>query len=332
MGPRLVRERTRFAQATLMVNSFPAPTEARRSSTPADVSVVVIFKDADDFLEEALESVRAQTFPRWELLLVDDGSRDRSTEIARRYNEQAPGQIRYLEHDGHTNRGMSASRNLGIAHARGEFLSFLDADDVLVPTALEEQVTVLRSHPSAGMVYGPLEYWYSWSGAPEDETRDFVSPTGVPPETLLEPPTLLSLFLQNNGFAPSGMLTRRALVERVGGFEEAFRDLYEDQVFAAKICLATHVYVAGRCWYRYRQHPKACCLTAERDGTMRAAREPFLRWLLDYLDEGGWEGSDAWRLVREELGLVRRARNSARLVEPLSRIAPRLRGLLRTSR
>src|SRR5829696_5818924 len=159
-----------------MVNSFPALPETQRSSAPADVSVVVIFKDAEDFLEEALESVRGQTFRQWDLILVDDGSRDRSTQIARRYSEQVPGRIRYFEHDGHANRGMSASRNLGIANATGEFVSLLDADDVLLPTALEEQVRVLRSHPSAGMVYGPLEYWYSWTGAPEDATRDFVYP------------------------------------------------------------------------------------------------------------------------------------------------------------
>ena len=54
-----------------------------------------------------------------------------------------------------------------------------------------------------------------------------------------EPPSLIALFIQNIAFAPSGMLLRRALVERVGGFDEAFRDLYEDQVFAAKICRTT---------------------------------------------------------------------------------------------
>jgi glycosyltransferase involved in cell wall biosynthesis len=317
-----------------MAESFSALTQAPRSTAPAEVSVVVIFRDAGDFLEEALESVRAQTFPRWELLLVDDGSRDRSTAIARRYTDQAPGQIHYLEHDGHANRGMSASRNLGIVHARGEFISLLDADDVLVPTALEEQITVLRSHPRAGMVYGPLEYWYSWTGAPEDEGRDFVYPVGVPPETVFEPPKLLPLFLKNIAFAPSGMLTRRALVEQVGGFEEAFRDLYEDQVFAAKICLATHVYVAGRRWYRYRQHPNSVCLTAEREGTIRAAREPFLRWLLEYLEQGGWKGSDSWRVAQEELHLARRANGSGvwRVLQPLSRVAPRLRELVRTAR
>jgi glycosyltransferase involved in cell wall biosynthesis len=314
-----------------MVNPSGGLSDAQSRLLP-EVSVVVIFKDPGDFVKEAVESVRAQTFRRWELILVDDGSRDHSTEIAHRYSEELPEQIRYLEHDGHANLGMSASRNLGITHARGEFISLLDADDVLLPTALDEQLEVLRSHRNVGMVYGPLEYWYSWTGLPEDATRDFVYPVGVPPETLFEPPTLLALFIQDIAFAPSGMLTRRTLVEQVGGFEEAFRDLYEDQVFAAKICLATSVYVAGRCWYRYRQHPDACCLTAERNGTLHAARRPFLRWLLEYLEEGGWRGSDAWLLVRKELGVARGARTSARLTESLSRMIPRLRALLRTSR
>jgi glycosyltransferase involved in cell wall biosynthesis len=275
----------------------------RRATGGPEVSVVVIFKDADDFLEEAIGSVLAQTFTAWELLLVDDGSTDASTAIAKRHAQQAPDRISYLEHPRHSNRGMSATRNLGIARARGEFLIFLDADDVLVPTALEEQAAVLRTHPRVGMVYGPLEYWYGWTGRPEDAARDFVHPVGVRTERIYEPPSLIALFIQNIAFAPSGMLLRRALVERVGGYEESFRDLYEDQVFAAKVCRTTPVYISGRCSYRYRQHENSCCLKAEREGRLGASREPFLRWLLAYLEEEGLAGGDAWRRVRVELGL-----------------------------
>src|SRR5258706_2880162 len=78
------------------------------------VSVVVIFLNAERFISEAVESVVAQTYGNWELLLVDDGSNDGSTEIARSYAAKFPDKIRYLEHHGHENRGMSASRNLGI--------------------------------------------------------------------------------------------------------------------------------------------------------------------------------------------------------------------------
>src|ERR687886_2830749 len=89
----------------------------RMSSEPL-VSNIVIFLDAGRFIQEAIESVFAQTHDTWELLLVDDGSTDDSTQIALRYAERHPGKVRYLEHPGHQNRAMSASRNLGIERAR----------------------------------------------------------------------------------------------------------------------------------------------------------------------------------------------------------------------
>src|SRR5213593_4271602 len=97
------------------------------------VSVIMIFLDEEKFILEAIESVFAQTYDNWELLLVDDGSRDASTQIAQRSAEQNPGKVRYLEHEGHQNRGMSTSRNMGIRHAKGNYIAFLDADDVWLP-------------------------------------------------------------------------------------------------------------------------------------------------------------------------------------------------------
>ena len=280
-----------------------------------EVSVIVIFKAAEPFLKAAIASVYAQTFPNWELLLVDDGSTDASTALAQRSAELDGGRVRYLEHADHANRGMSATRNLGIAHARGEFIAFLDADDELVPNALEDQVAVLRAHPRVGMVYGPLEYWYGWTGDPEDRARDFVHPIGVPVDRIYEPPSLIAHFVQNAGFAPAGILVRRALLERVGGFEESFPGLYEDQVFAAKVCRAAPVFASGRCWYRYRQHPSSCCLSAQREGRLEASRRLFLRWLVAYLDEEGLAGSHAWQQARKEL------RRSSRTGRLLARVA-----------
>src|SRR5262249_44847302 len=133
------------------------------------VSVVTIFLDADErFFEEAIASVFAQTYTNWELLLVDDGSTNGSSEIARRYAREHADRIRYLEHPGHQNRGMSATRNLGVRHARGEYVGLLDADDIWLPEKLERQVAILEAHPEAGMVYGPTLVWYGWTGEPED--------------------------------------------------------------------------------------------------------------------------------------------------------------------
>src|SRR5438128_12540181 len=94
------------------------------------VSAIIIFLNAEQFIQEAIESVFAQTYDNWELLLVDDGSTDGSTAIARSYLERHPRRVRYLEHSEHANRGMSASRNIGSRYARGEYIAFLDADDV----------------------------------------------------------------------------------------------------------------------------------------------------------------------------------------------------------
>ena len=101
------------------------------------VTCVLIFLDGAHFIDEAIRSVIAQgDHVDWELVLVDDGSTDASTAIARRWAADDPERIRYVEHAGHANLGMSASRNAGVAAARGACIGFLDCDDVWLPSAL----------------------------------------------------------------------------------------------------------------------------------------------------------------------------------------------------
>ena len=272
------------------------------------VSVEIIFWNAERFLQEAIESVFAQTYSHWELLLVDDGSTDGSTDIALRWAHEYPGKLRYLEHHGHQNRGMSASRNLGIRNAQGTYVAFVDADDVWFSNTLEEQVGILEAYPEAAMAYGPIEYWYSWTGNPEDCERDYVEKLGVPPDTIIQPPRLFPLFLRDKATVPSGILVRRGVIERVGGFEEAFRGEYEDQVFCAKICLDAPVFASGQCWYRYRQHLGSCVLTGQRTGESHSARLLFLNWLTKYLSEQKVKDRGVWRALAFEFWRYRRPR------------------------
>src|SRR5918993_1644792 len=123
------------------------------SSRPL-VSVIIIFFNTEEFLQEAIESVLAQRYGNWELLLVDDGSTDGSTAVALEYAERHPSDVLYLEHFGHQNQGPSASRNLGLSYARGEYVAFLDSDDVWLPYKLEEQVAILDAQPEAAALYG----------------------------------------------------------------------------------------------------------------------------------------------------------------------------------
>jgi glycosyltransferase involved in cell wall biosynthesis len=271
------------------------------TSTGPLVSVIIIFLNTERYLEEAIRSVFDQSYGNWELLLVDDGSTDGSTAIARGYAGRHPDRVRYLEHEGHQNRGMSASRNLGIQHARGEHIAFLDADDVWFPPTLQEQVAMLEAHPEAGVVYGPIQYWYSWTVDPAAQARDRVEPLGVPANSLVRPPSLLPLFLQDRAAVPSGILVRRSVIEQIGGFEEQFRGEYEDQVFCAKLCLHVTLYASDRCWYRYRQHPASSVALGHQTGQTHLARERFLTWLESYLREQKVRDPRIWRALYSEL-------------------------------
>jgi glycosyltransferase involved in cell wall biosynthesis len=269
------------------------------------VSAITIFLNAEKFIQEAIESVFAQTYDHWELLLVDDGSTDDSTAIAQRYVAQNPARVRYLEHPDHQNRGMSASRNLGIRYAGGDYIAFLDADDVWLPQKLERQVAMLDSHPEAAMLYGNTLYWHSWTGNPEDKQHDHVPELGVRPNATVDPPSLLPLYLKGKAAVPCScsILVRRDALQHIGGFEDSFRGMYEDQAFYAKMCLAQPVFVSGECLEWYRQHPDSTCSVVEDAGKSNSTRLNFLNWLRTYMAEQGIEDSEVWQALRRELWL-----------------------------
>lgn len=266
----------------------------RHSSSQPMVSIITIFLDAAPFLRESIESVRRQRYSNWELLLVDDGSSDGSTEIALHYAALDPIRIRYLEHPGHENRGMSASRNLGIAKGSGEMVAFLDADDVFLSDKLDQQVEQLMRHPEAGMIYGTTEYWFSWTGREEDQGRDRQSICDLHSGTVVPAPLLARFFLKGMAKVPcmGSILVRREVVERVGGFEDQFRGMFEDQVFYSKVGLETPILISCECHDRYRQHPGSCFSQARLAGRVNASRRRYLEWLMDYVssrkEEVGW--------------------------------------------
>jgi len=247
------------------------------------VSVVTIFLNAERYLAEAIDSVLAQDFAHLELILVDDGSAELCSALARSYLAR-DSRVRYLDHPGHQNRGMSASRNLGISAARGEFIAFIDADDVWSPGKLREQLAIIAAHPELGMVCGTVRYWYSWDGG-----EDVLIPTGHVQNRVVHPPEAsLALYPLGSAAAPcpSDLLLRRDVVMALGGFEEHFtgpRQMYEDQGFLAKLYLAAPLFFSDRVWLSYRQHADSCVAEVTRDGRYDEVRLYFLTWLERYL-------------------------------------------------
>ena len=264
------------------------------------VSVVLIFHNEERFIEEAVQSVRDQSLEDWELILVDDGSTDRSTPFARdlaAHDER----IRYVNHPGHENRGMAASRNLGVAHASAPYIAFLDADDVWVPSKLAEQVDLLESMPDVAMVNGAMIYWYSWDPASTKADRPVL--TGGMADRRIDPPeAALALYpLGRGGGAGVDLLVRRSVFDAVGGFEERFRGLYEDQSFLMKAFLRYPIYISSRVWLRYRQHGASCRLQTTRTDYWRL-RGAFLDWLREDPERlGDARVSAAVRRARRQL-------------------------------
>lgn len=259
-----------------------------------EVSVIIIFLNEARYLADAVESVFAQTFGDWELLLVDDGSSDASTAIAKAFARDRPNRIRYLDHPDHANLGMSASRNLGMQAANGRYVAFLDADDIYLPERLERHVRVLDEMPQVDMVQSDHIHWYSWEEPDRRIDEDHVRPFLSVGDRLLSPPqgllTIVAAPLLAAGIC--NITVRRAVALALGGFEPQFRATYEDQVFVSKIYFEKTVYVLQAYLAKYRRHPDSWIRRLKEsgelvDGVSNAASDAFHGWLRDYVRSRG---------------------------------------------
>jgi len=254
------------------------------------VTVIIPFYNSEGFLAEAIDSVLTQTYTYWQLLIVDDGSAHASTSIARKYADAHPDKIIYLEHSGHANKGVGATRNLGIAHAAAPYIAFLDHDDTWLPEKLEMQVKLIEQYPQAGMFCEASEYWYSWEN---DSRQDEIIFVGKQHSGLYQPPLLLQqLYPFGNGAAPCpcAVIVKKTVLVAIGGFEESFigtYQLYEDQVLLSKIYLQHSVYISTDCNNRYRQHSTSAMAKIVAKGKYHKVRKYFLRYFETYLKTNG---------------------------------------------
>jgi glycosyltransferase involved in cell wall biosynthesis len=271
------------------------------------VSVIIIFLDPGRFLVDAIESVVSQTYTKWELILVDDGSSDGSSEVAEGCAQARPGQVIYCDHAGHKNLGMSASRNLGLQKARGEYVAFLDADDLWLPDKLHFQVSRMEQNPDVDVIYCSGLIWNSWDTSGKPQQNDLPWNLGYTRETVVEPPDLLALWLGDDSTTPSPsmILARRTSLLGVGGSVDSFRNLYEDQVLCAKLAVRYRILVSPACLIKYRQHEKSCCAVWALHPGRQVARRDFLLWTREYLVQQGVHHPVIGRVLDEQLRKVR---------------------------
>lgn len=168
------------------------------------VSVVIASHNMAGYLPLAIESVLDQTWPAYEIHVVDDGSQDETQEVLRRFADH-PKVVVHLQ----PNRGQANAKNRGIVACSGDFVAFLDADDMWTPNKLEVQMPVFESRPQIGVVYSNFRYIDEHGGLLQSPERDYHS-------GWISGPLLVDNFV--NGMAS---IVRRECFEAVGLFDES---------------------------------------------------------------------------------------------------------------
>ena len=156
------------------LSDFHYPTEKETRIMPENdrlVSVIVPVYNGKRYLGEAIESVLAQTYRSVEIIVVDDGSTDGSAQVAKRFDS-----VRYSFQ---SNSGAAAARNQGVASSQGDFLAFLDADDLWINDKLARQMAVFQADSKLDMVFGLVSQFYSWEIGDDIKRR-----LKIPVETL----------------------------------------------------------------------------------------------------------------------------------------------------
>jgi glycosyltransferase involved in cell wall biosynthesis len=197
--------------------------------------VVIPCYNQAQFLGEAIESVLSQSYEHFELIVVDDGSTDETSEVASRYEG-----VRLIRQE---NRGLAGARNRGLGEAKGEYLVFLDADDRLLPGALEAGLRCFEAHPECALVAGHSR---------------FIDPDGLlraepRPSQPIGRDLFVALLERRYFVIPGAVMYRRTVIESVGAFDISL-GAAEDYDLYFRIAKMFPVYWHHDVVLEYRKH------------------------------------------------------------------------------
>jgi glycosyltransferase involved in cell wall biosynthesis len=207
------------------------------------VSVCMPAYRAELFLTATLESLRAQTFADWELIVCEDASRDGTEAILRAFAEAGPQPVRYLRHE--QSLGPSTGRNRAMAEARGEWLALLDSDDLWAPDHLASLLSCAARTPAAALVYAGCVLF------DHDTGRDLKLYAPTPAQVASHP---TSLFLGAYNIQPSATMIRADLFKTAGGFDPGFRYAEDLELWLRYARAGTVFAYTNALTCRYRKH------------------------------------------------------------------------------
>ncbi|BAQ18241.1 hypothetical protein GL4_2807 [Methyloceanibacter caenitepidi] len=221
------------------------------------VSIIMPAYNASEHIAAAIDSVLTQTFEDWELIIVDDGSTDTTSSIIQSYTNH---RIRYIRQE---NKGRASARNAALEVARGEFIAFLDADDLFEPNKLEIQVKLLRDRPKLGGVRG------AWKRI--SKTGELLRVRAEQKRRVLRARSAIA----GNPLLLSMSMIRRDFIDRGLRFEEG-RRYAEDWVFAQELLMSMNC--------RVLSHPECVGLYRMTDQAIAKTTDDYARAHIDVVE------------------------------------------------
>jgi cellulose synthase/poly-beta-1,6-N-acetylglucosamine synthase-like glycosyltransferase len=247
------------------------------------VDIIIPAYNAAKYLPSAIESVIAQTFDDWKILLVDDGSTDDTREVISSFADRLGERLQYIYQN---NKGLPAARNTAIRNSTAEFLALLDADDVWLPSRLEESVKSFEGRPQCGLSYGMIRYIDVEGKTSEWEDRRQKNAEGR---------IAAQIYMRKVNLPCPTVTFRRLCVAEVGLFDETMRAT-EDRDMWLRIALKYEVCFIERVIAHYRLSPTSMSTDLNR---MLTAQLKFVE------KHRGAPGCGTWQR-REALGFIYR--------------------------
>ena len=121
----------------------------------AEVSIITASYNYENYIKETIESVLNQTFQDWEMIIVDDGSKDNSVQVIKEYCDTDK-RIKLYQHDNGENRGLAETVQLGIKAANSDWIIFLESDDTIAPNYIEEKINIIKTYPNVRFIYNDI--------------------------------------------------------------------------------------------------------------------------------------------------------------------------------
>lgn len=208
------------------------------------VSVIIPCYNREKYISEAIDSALVQSYPNIEIIVVDDGSTDKSVEVIKKYKES----VILIEQK---NKGPSAARNVGIQNSRGELLIFLDSDDYISCDLISDHIQAFYHWPNAGVFCANWAF-FSDGILSEVITSDWPSEPEIPLEKIVTVPLPF----------PACLMYKREYIDLIGGFDEKMRNT-EDPDFLIRAVLkgAKMVKSGGKGYAVYRTTPNSITKT-----------------------------------------------------------------------